>query len=499
MKPHFRPFSSMFRRKRPDEADHIPQKLRRRRKIVAAFFVLLHIGGAASSLDAILETRTPQGAVAWVVSLNTMPIAALPAYWIFGRSDFNGYVHARQQEDEQLAAQIQDFRDTHPELFSDAGQHPDLGAVERLIKLPTLRGNQVELLIDGTATFDSILEGIDAAEDYVLVEFFIVKDDDIGRRFQQALISKAREGVEVAFLYDEVGSHALPERYLRELREAGVQARNFHTRKGPNNRFQINFRNHRKIVVVDGHTAWIGGHNVGDEYLDGGKEFSAWRDTHIRIQGPAVLPVQLTFIEDWNWATDSVFPVSWEVPSSRGDHDVLIVPTGPADTYETGALLFTHAINSAQHRLWIGSPYFIPDQGLLQALQLAVFRGVDVRILLPDDPDHLLPYLAAYSFVEALGPGVTIYRYTKGFMHQKVLLVDDHTAAVGTANFDNRSFRLNFEITAVVLNKAFTAQVAAMLEQDFANGEIMPADAVNQKHIGFRLLSRAAALTAPTL
>jgi cardiolipin synthase len=461
--------------------------------------MLLHVVGALSSVDAIMETRTPQGAVAWVVSLNAIPVVALPTYWVFGRSDFNGYIHARQREDEEFRALVKGLRAEHPDLFSDAGDHPAVGAVERLVKLPTLRGNQVDLLIDARATFDSILAGIAAAEDYVLVEFFIVKDDDTGRELQRALIEKARQGVDVYFLYDEVGSHALPRRYLRELREAGARARNFHTRQGPDNRFQINFRNHRKIVVVDGHTAWIGGHNVGDEYIDGGKAFSAWRDTHIRIRGPAALPVQLTFLEDWNWAANEVPELDWSVLDTAGDHDVLIVPTGPADPREAAALLFTHAINSATERIWIASPYFVPDAGLVHALQLAILRGVDVRILIPDHADHQLPYLAAYAFIEDLGPGATFLRYTEGFMHQKVLLVDRKVAAVGTANFDNRSFRLNFEITALVIDETFNQEVADMLEADFARTVPMAYDALSERSFLFRLSSRAAALTAPTL
>lgn len=462
-------------------------------------FVGLHVLGAFSSVDAVMETRTAQGAVAWVVSLNSIPALALPAYWVLGRSDFNGYVRAWQEEEHEFDSLMLSLRAVHPDLFSDAGETPTVGAVERLVRLPALRGNRTELLIDGRATFDSILAGIAAAREYVLVEFFIVKDDKTGRALQQALMAKAREGVEVFFLYDEVGSHALPRRYLRELREAGVQARNFHTRKGPHNRFQVNFRNHRKIVVADGIRAWVGGHNVGDEYIDGGKDFSAWRDTHLLIEGPAVLPVQLTFVEDWNWASNQTPQLNWDVPSIQGDQDILIVPTGPADPQETAALLFTHAINSAQKRVWIASPYFIPDQGLIHALQLAILRGVDVRILIPDLADHQLAYRAAYAFLEDLGPGASILRYTEGFMHQKILLVDDQMASVGTANFDNRSFRLNFEITAVVLDEGFNRQIAEMLKADFARAKPMAHDALVRKSFLFRLLSRAAALTAPTL
>jgi cardiolipin synthase len=315
------------------------------------------------------------------------------------------------------------------------------------------------------------------------------------------LIAKAQEGVRVYFLYDEVGSHKLSASYQQELRAAGVQLYDFHTRKGPRNRFQINFRNHRKIVVVDGEAAWVGGHNVGDEYLGKDPQIGAWRDTHVKIVGPAVMAVQLSFVEDWHWATDGVPEVSWRPrPADDGDINVLVVPTGPADPLETAGLMFVHAINSATRRIWIASPYFVPDESVIAALQLAGLRGVDVRILIPDKPDHLLVYLAAFSyFDEASRTGVKIYRYTEGFMHGKSMLVDDAVAAIGTANFDNRSFRLNFEITAFLTDPDFAAQVKAMFEADFARAREMSTADYDDRPFWFKLAVRLARLSAPIL
>jgi cardiolipin synthase A/B len=473
------------------------------KKRMIIFLVLLaaHIGGIISSFHALMATRTPQGAIAWIISLNTFPVVALPAYWILGRNNFNGYVSARQENDEDVVEVVQALVEKHPHAFMDpAHVPPSAKAAEALARLPILKGNRVELLIDGQQTFDSILAGIAAAESYVLVEFFIIKDDEIGGKLKEALIAKAKAGVKVYLLYDEVGSSKLPEAYLQELRAAGVEANNFHTRKGPKNRFQINFRNHRKIVVVDGLVGWVGGHNVGDEYIDGGKEFATWRDTHIKISGPATLALQLTFVEDWNWATDEMLKLDWESGfAPQGGQEVLLIPSGPADERETATLMFTHAINSAQERIWIASPYFVPDQGVLNALELAALRGVDVRILIPDEPDHLLVYLAAFSYLNKVGADIRVWRYTAGFMHQKVALLDQNVAAVGTANFDNRSFRLNFEITALVLDRGFNQQVEAMLLADFARSEEMDPAAIEDKSIWFQLMSRAASLAAPIL
>jgi cardiolipin synthase A/B len=468
--------------------------------VLAIAALVFHILGFLSSIDAVMSTRTSQGAIAWAVVLNTFPYVAVPAYWILGRSKFQGYVTARQQGDLEIRGLAEQVKAYEERFVSSVGsQSAAIRAAERLAKIPTLTQNKVELLIDGEATFASIFEGIEQAQDYILVQFFIVKDDELGRELKSLLIKKAKEGVRVFFLYDEVGSHKLPNSYKDELREAGVEVYDFHTRKGPRNRFQINFRNHRKIVVVDGKAAWIGGHNVGDEYLGKDPKMGEWRDTHMKVEGPAVQAVQLAFVEDWNWAAESVPELTW-APTAHpdGNMDMLIVPTGPADSLETAGLMFVHAINSARDRIWIASPYFVPDEAVMAALQLAGLRGVDVRILIPDKPDHLMVYLAAFSyFRDASLTGVKFYRYTEGFLHQKAMLVDDLVAAVGTANFDNRSFRLNFEITGFVVDSAFAVGVEKMFLDDFARSkEMVPSD-YEDRSLWFKLAVRLARLTAP--
>ncbi len=470
--------------------------------MVAALFLVAHILGFVSSIDAVWGTRTSQGAIAWAVALNMLPIVSVPAYWVLGRSRFRGYVTARQQEDSEIRDVGRQAAELAAPYFvseEEARNIPATRAAVALAQIPFLRGNDVELLVDGEATFGSILDGIDRARDYILFQFFIVKDDELGTEVQQRLIAKAREGVRVYFLYDEVGSHSLPNRYKDELRDAGVRVYDFHTRQGPRNRFQLNFRNHRKVVVVDGDEAWIGGHNVGDEYMGRDPKFGHWRDTHVRIEGPAALAAQLSFVEDWYWATGQVAEVDWTpTPAPDGDVRALVIPTGPADELETAALMFIHAINTAEERIWIASPYFVPDEGVMAALQLAGLRGVDVRILIPDHPDHLLVYLAAYSyFDEANKTGVEFYRYTEGFLHQKVVLIDDRSAAVGTANFDNRSFRLNFEITANIADSAFVDEVERMLEADFTRARRMEPGELDQKSFWFKLGVRVARLTSP--
>ena len=482
-------------------AEAAPRAAKRKgRKRMVWVVIVFHVLGLVSSVHAIMSTRTEQGAIAWAVSLYTFPYVAVPAYWVLGRSRFQGYVSARRGQLEQVAGiQASAVEAVQRFQLPDEQLTPALQAAERLAGLPMLRGNAVELLVDGDATFSSILAGIDAAERYILFQFFIVHDDEIGREVKAHLIARAKAGVRVSFLYDEVGSHDLPAAYLDELRAAGIEAYDFHTRKGPRNRFQINFRNHRKVVVVDGRVAWVGGHNVGDEYLGRDPEFGHWRDTNVRIEGPGALGAQLSFAEDWHWATGETIALDWApVPASSADVPVLIVPSGPADELETANLMFVHAIHSAQQRIWIASPYFVPDRPVITALQLAALRGVDVRILIPEKADHLATWLAAYSYMPEIEPvDIGVWRYGDGFLHQKVMLIDDSVAAVGTANFDNRSFRLNFEITAVVADVGFAAAVERMFEADFARSRRMEPGEYEQKPWWFRFAVRAARLTSP--
>jgi cardiolipin synthase len=469
--------------------------------IAALLVALFHAMGLVSSVHAVMSTRTSQGAIAWAVSLNTFPYLAVPAYWVFGRSKFQGYVVARRNTDVRNdAIEQRAIKTVAPYRVAEADRAEAVIAAEGLANMPVLSGNSVELLIDGDATFTSILEGIAAAREYVLVQFYIVHDDGLGRALKDRLIAKAKEGLRVYFLYDEIGSHALPNGYKQELIDAGVDIREFNTRKGRRNRFQLNFRNHRKIVVTDGHVAWVGGHNVGDEYLGKDPKFGHWRDTHVRIEGPAVLKAQISFMEDWYWATETFPELNWDArPAADGSNArVLIIPTGPADELETCNLMFVHAINSARKRIWIASPYFVPEHSVTVALQLAGLRGVDVRILIPDNPDHLSVYLAAYSYFDEAGlTGTKFYRYQDGFLHEKAMLVDDEVATIGTANFDNRSFRLNFEITAAISDPAFVTEVERMFEADFERSRLMEEGEYDRKPWWFRFGVRLARLTAP--
>ncbi len=478
----------------------VPKSKSRRRMWITLFVLFSHLVGLLTSIHAIMGVRTAQGAIAWVVSLNTFPYVAVPAYWVLGRSKFHGYVTARRLDDAKAAELARGYMKTLTER--NLIRNPDRDRaylVEKLAKLPFTTGNDAELLVDGDATFQSIFEGIAKAEKYVLVQFYIIRDDEVGQELKTRLLERAKAGVACYLLYDEIGSR-LPRAYTDELKQAGISVFTFNTRQGEANRFQINFRNHRKIVITDGRAAWVGGLNVGREYK-GLDPFGYWRDTHLRLTGPVVHSIQVSFLEDWQWASGAqIHGLNWDPqPAASGvSRSVMCLPSGPADSMESCTLFFLDAINRAKTRLWIASPYFVPDEQFISALQLAALRGADVRILIPEDADNPLVQYSAWSYLEDLQKArIKVYRYTKGFMHHKVVVVDDEYCTVGTANFDNRSFRLNFEITMAFADRDFTRQVTTMLENDLSHARLVRPGELQEHGFMFRLAVQAARLTAP--
>ena len=469
----------------------------------AALAVVLLLVSLISAIEAILKARTAQGAIAWAISLLTFPIVALPLYLVFGRNRFDGYLEERVEIEDQTLKLLRETRGNIEEhIIAPSTDFPLYNSLYNLAHLPSTTGNRVTLLINGQATFDDILTGLASAESYILFQFYIIRDDALGRELGRVLIDKAKAGVDVFLLYDEIGSRQFPRsRLYRQLRMTGVNVAAFNTTQGRRNRFQLNFRNHRKVVVVDNRMAWIGGHNIGVEYLGKSKRFGHWRDTHLRLEGPAVLGAELAFATDWRWATKKHLPIDWHFDSTaQGDSKVLVFPSDPASEFEEAGLMYHEVIVYAKRRIWIASPYFVPDRAIISALQLAALRGVDVRLIIPDEPDGPVVGTANWSFTSELLPaGVKVYRYQGGFMHQKVFLMDDDLAGVGTANFDNRSFRLNFEITALVHDQAFAAQVGDMLERDMAQAFEVTREDVANKPFWFVFAMAAARLVSPLL
>ncbi|SLN46132.1 Major cardiolipin synthase ClsA [Roseivivax jejudonensis] len=446
---------------------------------------------------ALATARTPQGSVAWVIFLLGAPWFAVPAFAVFGGHRLRSYTRTRQRSRALTANQNDVARLTPPAEAAQAR----LAVFERIVNLPATGGNAAQLLIDGAETFDAIFAAIDAARHSVCVQFYTIVDDDTGRVLADRLIAAAGRGVTVRLLFDGVGSYGLSRRYRTRLSEAGIHVIDPRAARGPTSRLNINFRNHRKTVIVDGIIGFVGGHNVSDTYLGHNPTYGRWRDTHVALQGPIVAQLQLIFTEDWHWGTGELLTddLNWDPGTHPADVSAVLLPTGPADPTETGAQVFFATITAARRRLWIASPYFVPDGAILSALSNAALNGVDVRVILTGGIDHYLPWLAAQAFLDDIrADGVRIYHFADGFMHQKVLLCDDDLALVGTANCDNRSFRLNFETMAAFADEGVAGDVARMLEDDLAHSR--PHDTpLADKPIWIRVGAKLARLLAPVL
>jgi len=467
--------------------------------IYATLTVLLEVVGIALAMRAILIARTPQSAIAWAGVLVVLPIIGIPLFLVFGESRFAGYKLASASTSgplhdamQSIIRHLDGYKITFQGIFNEPGR-----MAGNLARLPATGSNHVELLIDGAATFDSVFQSIDEATESIWVQFFIIHDDRLGRTLSDKLICAARRGVQCRVLYDQVGSKSLASSWTENLRREGIAVEPFVTNRQFGRNFQINFRNHRKLVITDSRVAFLGGLNVGDEYMGWSRRFGPWRDTHLRIEGPAVAGFQLSFLEDWNYTTDEIAPLRLPSPSLThgGKATIFPIASGPAENWSICPAVYLSTIHCATRRLWIASPYFVPSSPLFYAICHAAIRGVDVRIILPRMADHILPWLSSFTYYPKLREaGVKVWRYEPGFMHQKVLLADDDMALVGSINFDYRSFMLNFELSAAVQDEKFAADVEAMFLADFDKSRPENLRAFEDGSLLFRLKCRAAAL-----
>lgn len=436
-------------------------------------FAAFHLLGWFSAFHVLQSDRSSQATIGWSLALLFLSPVAVPFYWVFGAQRYHGYRRALQQA---LTEHRRETRTFFDEL--DAQAVPEAGAFEALAAhspFPLTTNNDLRLLRDGRETFDELFRSIEAARSYILVQYFIIEDDPTGAEFIRLLGRKVAEGVRVYILYDFFGSRQFHNRHAHNLAAAGAELRPFRSPRRYRSLYHLNFRNHRKIVVVDGEVAFTGGLNIGHRYRgpEGGR--GPWRDTHLHLRGPVVTMLQGVFMMDWNWTTGRPIPdLRWKarIDSTSRQQSAGVFPTGPSDARPRCLLTWVSLIAAARKRLWIATPYVVPDEGLVNALEAAVDRGVEVRILTTAERDHHLSFYAAWFFAERLRhAGVEVYRWRDGFLHQKVVLVDDKLASVGTVNFDLRSIHLNFEVTVISPDPGFVGEVAQMLEDDFAQSD----------------------------
>ncbi|WP_220681870.1 cardiolipin synthase [Methanofollis formosanus] len=401
------------------------------------------------------ERKNPTAALAWLMVLFLLPPLGFALYLIFGQNFTRQKMFTLKEEADQYLKGL--FEEQHQDLVDREFRFANPAAEQyRDTILALLRNNQalvtekneVEVYTDGKEKFAALFEAIGAARHHIHLEYFIVNDDELGRSVVHALAEKAKEGVEVRLLFDAVGTRAGggSKEAFRELTDAGGEIGVFFP-----SLYRVNYRNHRKIAVIDGTVGFIGGFNIGDEYLGTGP-LGYWRDTAVRITGRAVNMLQLRFFLDWNHATGEYHgsdPVYFPDPEVPGTVPVQIVSGGPDTRWSPIKEGYIKLINSARSSVYIQSPYFVPDESVTDALRLAALSGVDVRVMIPCKPDHPFVYWASLSFVgDLLDAGVRAYTYDNGFIHAKTIVVDGTAGSVGSANWDVRSFKLNFEANA---------------------------------------------------
>lgn len=458
-----------------------------------------YIAGIICAGVAILRSRTPQGATAWVMALLSFPFISVPFYILFGRIKFEGYHNKRKILNERVEKKIESLKSIKSDYFLNS---EEVDTLSRLVASDNHTGftckNRIKLLVNSSEAYPEMLQEIQRAKNYIVFQFYVIRTDETGNMFLNALMKKSREGVRVTLMYDALGS-TMSKASLKELREAGIYIGTFNegTHKG---KFQVNFRNHRKILVIDGEVAFLGGLNIGDEYQGVIEKYGPWRDTHVRIEGPSVIAAQLASAKDWYCIHESPMQVDWTVRPSMENSSVMVLHSGPADEKNTCLLSYLSLINSATKKLWVANPYFVPPETLLDALLLASMRGVDVRLLIPGFSDAKLVNLASKIYQKKiLKHGIRVFRYNQGFLHQKVMVVDDRFAIVGSANFDYRSMFINFEAIVISTDQTFVSNCSSMLEKDFqVSEEVILAEFENMTLLK-RISIRGANLLAPIL
>jgi cardiolipin synthase A/B len=454
-----------------------------------------------------LENRRPAQTLTWLVVLGSFPLIGFFFYILFGQSYRKQRLFKKKAMlDEQMFLKFEGQRDFNIEQMKHIEEHqlPLLRLAHRLGKSPVSLATETKILTNGEATFSTIFAELEKANHHIHLEYYIVRHDDVGQRLKNILIEKAQKGIHVRFLYDAVGSWKLSKAYIQELCDAGVEMVPFSPVRLPFLNNKINFRNHRKIIVIDGTVGFVGGLNIGDEYLGKNEYFGFWRDTHLWIRGEAVRTLQLIFLQDWYYMTgETLLTLNYLSPtlipnSEKGG--IQLISGGPDQEWEVIKHLFFAMIVSAKKSIWIASPYFIPDEDIFEALKVAALSGIDVRILAPKRPDKKIVFYASRSyFPELLEAGVKIYEYRKGFLHSKIIIVDGELASIGTANMDMRSFHLNFEVNAFLYHTESTKTLVADFLNDLNDSDPIDYETFKKRRLATRVIESICRLLSPLL
>ncbi|MCI4327781.1 MAG: cardiolipin synthase [Thermoplasmata archaeon] len=443
--------------------------------VVAALLVTFDVVAIFTLI--FFERRDPESVLAWLFAVVTLPVIGFVLYLVFGFKYFkNRAFGLKSTGDREILDRVRKglepgVPDETERTIGGLVDYPDLARLLWADSAAFLtEGNQVDVFTGGSAKFEALFAAIQSAKSHIHLEYYILRDDELGKRLLALLEAKAREGVEVRLLYDDLGNK-IPHRRYQALRDAGGRVSGFYRALIPSVGFRINYRNHRKIAVIDGTVGFIGGFNVGVEYLGRGP-LGPWRDTAVRIRGAAVRALQLRFLLDWNYATKEGLTLAetyFSKFSRVGSASIQIVSGGPDTTWNPPREQYVKMVGSARRTCYLQTPYFIPDVSVMTALRIAALSGVDVRIMVPTKPDLPFVHWASLSNVgELLDAGVRVFSYNEGFLHAKTITIDDAVTSVGSANWDLRSFKWNFETNAVIYDTAFGETYRKIFEADMA-------------------------------
>ncbi len=454
------------------------------------------------------ERKHPYITLAWLAILLLAPVLGFVAYLFFGRTLSREQMFQKKaMNDNEIQKKVNDQLKLVHELTIDP-EDKELARYLDMVRMLLINGNalvtknnRVRLFSDGREKFDALLEDIMGAKHHINIEYYIFRDDELGKGVVSALAAKAKEGVMVRVLKDGAGCKSLPKDFFKEITDAGGQVVGFFE-QWLRVYFRLNFRNHRKIAVIDGKIGYVGGFNIGDEYLGKGP-LGDWRDSAIRVEGDAVHMLHLRFFLDWNYETgenidfdEAYYPKIEPIDGVK----MQIVSSGPDSTEEKIKYSFVKMVHSARESVWIQTPYFVPDDAILDALRIAALSGVDVRIMFPCKPDHMGIYWASYSMIgQLLGSGVKAFTYDNGFIHAKTIVVDGKVSSVGSANWDNRSFRLNFETNGILYDKEFATKMRKAFEADLARCTELTQDLYDNRSKGTKIKESVFRLAAPLL
>ncbi len=421
----------------------------------------------------LLENQDPQKTISWILIIVLIPIVGIILYFVIGRNLRKEKIFSKKiiTDFEQLekikAANISNIS---KQIFANdkniAAKFGIMNLLHKNNKALLTEYNKVLILNNGSETFNAIIQALLQAKNHIHLEYYIIEDDHIGNTIREILIKKAQEGVNIRLIYDDIGSWSLSKKYLESLVNAGVDVYSFMPVRFYRFAFKINYRNHRKIAIIDGKIGFVGGLNIADRYISGSPEVGFWRDTHMRIEGEAVISLQFVFLMDWYFVSDQFIHDDKYFPDNKIEEKCLvqIAASGPDSDWASIMQTYFYAITTAKKYVYISTPYFMPNESILTALKTVALSGVDVRIILPSKSDSFISYWGSMAYLaDLLEAGIKIFTYEKGFTHSKILIVDDILCSVGTANMDIRSFDQNFEINALVYNEP----VACFLKQSY--------------------------------